>query len=89
MTYAEQLAEFVHRASFDDLSGAARTQLKIRVLDSLGCAIGAIGSDPVRAVREQVEELDGKGRCTLIGGSSSGSGPGSLLQRRSGALFGL
>ena len=68
MTYAEQLAEFVHRASFDDLSGAARTQLKIRVLDSLGCAIGAIGSDPVQAVREQVEEFDGKGRCTLIGG---------------------
>ena len=67
MTYAEQLAEFVNRASFDALSGAARMQLKIRILDSLGCAIGAIGSDPVQLVREQVEEFDGKGRCTLIG----------------------
>ena len=68
MTYAEQLAEFVNLASFDDISGAARAQLKIRILDSLGCAIGAIGSGPVQRVREQVEEFDGNGSCTLIGG---------------------
>lgn len=67
VTYAERLAEFVDRASFDALSQAARTQLKIRVLDSLGCAIGAIGSDAVQLVRKQVEEFDGKGSCTLIG----------------------
>ena len=35
MTYAEQLAEFVSRTSFDDISNAARIQLKIRVLDSI------------------------------------------------------
>lgn len=68
MTYAEQVAEFVSQASFDDLSEDARVQLKIRVLDSLGCAIRAIGSDPVQLVRDQVEEFDGQGRCTLIGG---------------------
>ena len=68
MTYAEQLAEFVNLASFDDISGAARIQLKIRILDSLGCAIGAIDSHPVQLVREQVEEFDGNGSCTLIGG---------------------
>jgi 2-methylcitrate dehydratase len=67
MTYAEQLAEFANRASFDDISGAARMQLKIRILDSLGCAIGAFGSGPVQLVREQVEEFDGNGSCTLIG----------------------
>jgi 2-methylcitrate dehydratase len=68
MTYAEQLDEFVVRASFDDLSEVARMQLKIRVLDSFGCAIGAIGSDPVRFVRDQIHEFDGNGCCTLIGG---------------------
>src|SRR5207237_2650539 len=46
----------------------ARIQLKIRVLDSLGCALGAIGSEPVALLRDQVEEFDGKGVCTLIGG---------------------
>jgi 2-methylcitrate dehydratase len=68
VTYAEQLAEFVSRASFDDLAPAARVQLKIRVLDSIGCAIRAIGDNPVRFVHDQVEEFDGKGCCTLIGG---------------------
>jgi 2-methylcitrate dehydratase len=78
MTYAEQLAEFVSRASFDDLTDAARMQLKIRVLDSLGCAIGAIGSDPVQLVRKQVEEFDGQGSCTLIGGGRAAPDRASL-----------
>jgi 2-methylcitrate dehydratase len=67
MTYAEQLAEFVNRASFHDISEVARMQLKIHILDSLGCAIGAIGSGPLQFVREQVEGFDGNGSCTLIG----------------------
>src|SRR5215471_10964598 len=68
MTHAEQLAAFVVRASYDDLSAAARQQLKIRVLDALGCAIGALAGEPVRLVRLQVEEFGGVGYCTLIGG---------------------
>jgi 2-methylcitrate dehydratase PrpD len=40
MSLVEQLAEFVVTASYEDLSHAARKALKIRVLDSLGCAIG-------------------------------------------------
>ena len=67
VTYAEQLAQFVCRASFDGISDVGCSQLKIRILDSLGCAIGAIGSGPVQLVREQVEEFDGNGSCTLIG----------------------
>ena len=70
MTCSEQLAGFVSRASFEDISDAARLQLKIRVLDSLGCAIGAIGGDPV-ACCETVEEFDSKGSCTLIGGGEA------------------
>jgi len=42
MTLVEQLAALVVRASFDELSAEARDQLKIRILDSLGCAIGAL-----------------------------------------------
>ncbi len=68
MTQVERLAAFVTRASFEDLSGAAREQLKIRVLDALGCAIGAVDGAPVRLVRAQVEEFGGTPRCTLIGG---------------------
>jgi len=68
VTVAQRLAAFAVRATYDDLTPAARTQLKIRVLDSLGCAIGAIGAGPPHRVRAVVEELDHDGRCSLIGG---------------------
>ncbi len=68
MTRAEELASFVLRSSYEDLSDNARTQLKIRVLDSLGCAVGAIGAEPVRLVRQHVLDFGGKELCTLLGG---------------------
>lgn len=71
MTLVEQLADFVVRTSFENLSTEARDQLKIRVLDSLGCAIGALAGEPVRLVRQQVEDFGGSGHCTLIGGGKS------------------
>ena len=71
MTLVERLAKFAARASYDDLSEAAREQLKIRVLDALACAIGALDGEPVRLLRAQVEEFDGGGPCSLIGGGSA------------------
>jgi 2-methylcitrate dehydratase len=68
MTYAEQLAMFVTQASYDDLSAAARLQLKIRVLDALGCAIGALPGEPIQLIRQQIEDFGGGSHCTLIGG---------------------
>src|SRR3989442_3660954 len=68
MTLVERLAQFGARASYNDLSEAAREQLKIRVLDALACGIGALDGEPVRLVRAQVEEFDGSGPCSLIGG---------------------
>ncbi len=71
MTQAEQLAEFVVRASYEDLSEEARRQLKIRILDGLGCGIGALKGDPIRMLKDQVEEFDGARHCTLIGGGKA------------------
>jgi 2-methylcitrate dehydratase len=68
MTGAESLAAFVSRASFQDLSSVAVEQLKIRVLDALGCAIGASAGEPIRLIRGQLEEFGGTPLCTLIGG---------------------
>lgn len=67
-TMAERLGRFVARASFDDLSDAARRALRVRVLDSLGCAFGALDGAPVRAVRELIDDFGGRPLCTLIGG---------------------
>ena len=68
ITHAEQLAAFVVRASYDHLSETAQHQLKIRVLDSLGCAIGALGAELIRLIRAQVEDFGGVEHCSLIGG---------------------
>jgi 2-methylcitrate dehydratase len=68
MTQAQELAAFVERVSYDDLSGQAREQLRIRVLDSLGCAIGALEGEPVQMIRQQLDDFGGTGHCTLIGG---------------------
>jgi len=68
VTIAEQLAAFVSRASFHDLSRAAVEQLKIRVLDAVGCAIGALGGDPIRRLEAHLEEFGGSALCTLVGG---------------------
>ncbi len=63
MTHAEQLAAFVARSSYDDLSDAARQHLKIRVLDSLGCGIGALKGGPVHRIRELLQDLGGAELC--------------------------
>lgn len=65
---ASEIASFVCRADWGDLTPAARSALKIRILDSLGCAYGAIGADPVRMLRRHIAEFGGRPLCTLIGG---------------------
>jgi 2-methylcitrate dehydratase len=70
-TRVEQLAQFVCQARFEQLSDEAREQLKLRVLDSLGCAFGALGADTTAAIREHTEELGGAPLATLIGGGRS------------------
>jgi len=71
MTLSKELASFIWKASYDDLSEAARLQLKIRVLDSLGCAIGALRGEPIALLRNQIEDFGGRELCTLIGGGKT------------------
>lgn len=71
MTTAERLAAFAAGASYDDLSEAARNQVKLLVLDTIGCAIGSLGAEPIRYLRAQADDFGGNGSCTLIGGGST------------------
>ncbi len=68
MTAVRQLAEFACRASFEQLSERALRELRIRVLDSLGCAIGALEAEPIRMLRAHLRDFDGAKHCTLLGG---------------------
>ncbi len=68
-TFTEGIARFARRARYADLTAARRDRLKVSVLDSVACAIDAIGAPPLEACRAQVEELGGSsGHCALIGG---------------------
>ncbi|HEX5419606.1 MAG TPA: MmgE/PrpD family protein, partial [Gammaproteobacteria bacterium] len=71
MTEVQQLAQFVTGARYSQLSAAAVEQLKIRVLDTLGVAIGALDAAPLVAIRSLIESLGGNGAATLIGGGAS------------------
>ncbi len=71
MTKAEEMAAFVERVSYGDLSGEASRQIKIRILDALGCSLGALGAEPIQVLKRHLEDFNGAGLCTLVGGGRS------------------
>lgn len=68
MTEVEDLAAFVAGASYEALSAEARQALKSHILDSMGCAIGALEAAPIKLLRHHLEEFGGNPLATLIGG---------------------
>jgi 2-methylcitrate dehydratase len=71
MTQVEQLAAFVEQTKYEDLSEEARQQLKIRILDALSCAFGALEGPPIKMLQAQLEDFGGKPLVTLIGGGKT------------------
>ena len=71
MAIVNQLAAFVVGSKYADLSETALHQEKIRILDALACAIGALEGEPIKIIRSQIEDFGGAGRCTLIGGGQT------------------
>jgi 2-methylcitrate dehydratase len=63
----QALAAFVQRARFQELSDQALEQLKIRVLDTIGVAIGALDAQVISAIPKLTAELGGQPLSTLIG----------------------
>lgn len=71
MTMAEDLAAFAAGTKYGDISERARQQVKLLVLDTIGCAIGSLGAEPIRYLRAQADDFGGTGHCTLIGGGKT------------------
>jgi 2-methylcitrate dehydratase PrpD len=66
------MAKFAHRLTYEDLAPERRERLKVSILDSLACAINALGASPTAACLAQAKEFGGpNGRCTLIGGGKA------------------
>jgi 2-methylcitrate dehydratase len=65
---AEGMANFACAVTYEDLTPERRERLKSSILDSLACAISALGAPPAAACLAQAKEFGGpNGRCTLIG----------------------
>jgi 2-methylcitrate dehydratase len=62
---AERLAVYAHGLRYDDLDAATVERVKIHVIDTIGCGIGAWDERPVRICREVA--LAVAGPATVIG----------------------
>jgi 2-methylcitrate dehydratase len=71
VTEVEELAKFVENATFEDIKTEALEQLKIRVLDSLGCCVGALNHKVPQIIRDHVIAFGGSKDCTMISGSKT------------------
>ena len=71
MTEVQELAVFVDRVQLGDLSNLALEQLKIRVIDTIGVAIGALTASPIVAIGALTKQLGGRPIATLIGGGKT------------------
>src|SRR5881296_1144563 len=66
-TLAHQLADYACALRFEDLSKDVVHEVKRRVLDSLGCAIGAWKEEPCVIAREVAFDFSAKDGSTIIG----------------------
>jgi 2-methylcitrate dehydratase len=66
---AERLARYVLSTKYQGLDPGTTWEMKARIVDALGCAIGAFDEEPVKIARRSVVGLDHDGKSTLIGTS--------------------
>ena len=66
-TLAHQLAEFACSLNFEDLSKETVHEVKRRVIDSIGCALGAWHEEPCTIARTVASDFSAKNGATIIG----------------------
>jgi 2-methylcitrate dehydratase len=66
-TLAHQLAHYACSLQFEDLSKEVVHEVKRRVIDSIGCALGAWNEEPCVIARNVASEFSAKAGATIIG----------------------
>jgi 2-methylcitrate dehydratase len=66
-TLAHQLADYAGALRFEDLSKEVVHEVKRRVIDSIGCALGAWNEEPCVIARKVASEFSAKNGATIIG----------------------
>ena len=70
-TVTYKLAEFAARTRFEDLSREAIVEAKRYLIDSIGCAIGGLGSHDCQIALRVLGRIAGQGRCEILGDGRS------------------
>src|SRR2546421_3050573 len=70
-TKVQNLAQFVCASRYEDISAAAQARLKLHILDSIGCALGALTWPVPQKIREHIDSLGRTPQCSLLGGGRS------------------
>src|SRR5256886_12177757 len=66
-TLAHQLASYSSSFRFEDLSNEVVHEVKRRVIDSLGCALGAWNEEPCAIARKVASDFSAKHGATVLG----------------------
>jgi len=66
-TLAHQLAHFAVTLRYEDLSDAVVHEVKRRVIDSLGCALGAWNEEPCAIARSVAMDFSARAGSTILG----------------------
>jgi 2-methylcitrate dehydratase len=64
----DEVADFTVAAGDTDLPPSAAKALRRNVLDSIGCAIGALDGEPIPSIRAHAEQFSGRPSATAVGG---------------------
>jgi 2-methylcitrate dehydratase len=67
LNLAQQLADYVHSIKYQDVPGNVIHETKKRIVDSLGCGIGAFNAEPVKISRNVAEAARDEKGATLFG----------------------
>jgi len=67
VSLADELADYFYSVRYSDLGKETVRQAKRRIIDALGCAIGAYGEAPVRIARRVATESRSRRPATLLG----------------------
>ena len=75
MELAGRLAEYALSVEYQKLDARTVREMKARVVDALGCAIGAYDEAPVDIARRFARKAAGRGPSTILGTASPSSPP--------------
>ena len=67
MNVAEQLSSYGHSVGFRDLTPDVVLEAKKRLIDGIGCAIGAFDAEPVKIARKVALRVSSTSPSTLLG----------------------